>query len=107
MPNSFATPSKVFSKSAIPRFCHPIYHVYLHASDYDTIQVPCMTALAAEARAALIERMDELNRAAKPSGIARTLGFDSGKHIEYKILDPDWTIEFHPDAEDRLEPRRY
>ena len=46
--------------------------------------------------------MDELNRASKPSGIARTLGFDSGKHIEYKILDPDWTIEFHPDAEDRL-----
>ena len=51
--------------------------------------------------------MDELNRAAKPSGIARTLGFDSGKHVEYKILDPDWTIEFHPDAEDRLEPRGY
>ena len=39
-----------------------IYHVYLHPSDYDTIR-PVMTALAAEARAALIERMDELNRA--------------------------------------------
>ena len=78
-----------------------IYHVYLHASDYDTIR-PVMTALASEARAALIERMDELNRTSKPSGIARTLGFDSGRHVEYKILDPDWTIEFHPDAEDRL-----
>ena len=22
--------------------------------------------------------------------------------MEYKIVDPDWTIEFHPDAEDRL-----
>src|SRR5204863_969302 len=78
-----------------------IYHVYLHPSEYDTIR-PVITALAAEARTALIERLEELNRAAKPSGIARTLGFDSGKHLEYKIADPDWTIEFHPDAEDRL-----
>ena len=78
-----------------------IYNVYLHPSDYDTVR-PVMMALAAEARAALIERVDELNRASKPSGIARTLGFDSGKHVEYKILDADWTIEFHPDAEERL-----
>src|SRR5436190_20309031 len=78
-----------------------IYHVYLHPSEYDTIR-PVITALAAEARTALIERLEELNRAAKPSGIARTLGFDSGKHLAYKIADPDWTIEFHPDAEDRL-----
>jgi hypothetical protein len=78
-----------------------IYHVYLHPSDFDTIK-PVILALTAETRLALIERIDQLNRSAKPSTIARTLGFDSGKHIEYKILDPDWTIEFHPDAEDRL-----
>jgi hypothetical protein len=78
-----------------------IYHVYLHASDYDVIK-PVILALTAEARLALMERIDQLNRSAKPSSIARTLGFDSGKHIEYKILDPDWTIEFHSDAEDRL-----
>lgn len=78
-----------------------IYHVYLHPSDHDTIR-PVLPALISEARSALIERLDELNRANKPSGIARTLGFDSGKQIEFKILDPDWTIEFHPDAEDRL-----
>jgi hypothetical protein len=78
-----------------------IYHVYLHPFDYDIIK-PVILALTAEARLALIERVDQLNRSAKPSSIARTLGFDSGKHIEYKILDPDWTIEFHPDAEDRL-----
>jgi hypothetical protein len=78
-----------------------IYHVYLNPSDYDTIK-PVILALTAEARLALIERLDQLNRAAKPSSIARTLGFDSGKHIEYKILDPDWTIEFHPDIEERL-----
>jgi hypothetical protein len=78
-----------------------IYRIYLHPSDFDTIK-PVVNALTAESRTALIERVEELNRAAKPSSIARTLGFDSGKQIEYKILDPDWTIEFHPDAEDRL-----
>lgn len=79
-----------------------IYHVYLHPSDHDTIK-PVLTALAAETRAALIEHLDQLNREAKPSVIATKLGFDSGKHVEYKILDPDWTIEFHPDAEERLQ----
>jgi hypothetical protein len=78
-----------------------IYHVYLHPADFDAIK-PVLTALTAEARAALIERVDEINRSSKPSSIARALGFDSEKQIEYKILDPDWTIEFHPDAEDRL-----
>ena len=78
-----------------------IYHVYLHPSDYDTIN-PVLTALAGGARAALIERIDQLNRETKPYALARTLGFDSGKHVEYKILDPDWTVEFHPDAEDHL-----
>lgn len=78
-----------------------IYHVYLHPADYDTVR-PVIHALGAEARSALIERLDELNRVSRPSSIARTLGFDSGKQIEYKIADPDWTIEFHPDAEERL-----
>ena len=78
-----------------------IYHVYLYPSDYDIVK-PVILTLTAEARLALMERIDQLNSSAKPSSIARTLGFDSGKHIEYKILDPDWTIEFHPDAEDRL-----
>ena len=78
-----------------------IYHVYLHPSDYDTIR-PVLTALAAETRAALIERIEQLNRETKPNAIARKLGFDSGKHVEYKILDPDWTVEFHPDTEDKL-----
>lgn len=78
-----------------------IYHIYLHPSDYDTIK-PVLTALAAETRAALIERIEQLNRETKGSSIARTLGFESGKRVEYKILDPDWTVEFHPDAEDKL-----
>jgi hypothetical protein len=78
-----------------------IYHVYLHPADYDMIR-PVVPAVTAEARSALIDRLEELTAASEPSAIARTLGFDSGKRTEYKILDPDWTIEFHPDAEDRL-----
>ena len=80
-----------------------IYHVYLHPSDYDLIR-PAIPAVTAEARAALIDRLEELTAASKPSALARTLGFDSGKLVEYKILDPDWSIDFHPDAEDKLAP---
>jgi FHA domain len=79
-----------------------IYHIYLHPSDFDTIQ-PVVAALIAEARQALMERLDELNRNSKPSALARKLGFHSGKHVEFKTADPDWTIEFHPDTEERLE----
>jgi hypothetical protein len=80
-----------------------IYHVYLHPSDHDLIR-PITAALTAEARSALIDHLSDLTAASKPSTLARTFGFDSGKQIEYKILDPDWTIEFHPDAEDKLVP---
>ena len=48
-----------------------IYHVYLHPSDYDTVK-PVLTALAAEARAALIQRLEQLNRETKPGAIVRT-----------------------------------
>jgi hypothetical protein len=78
-----------------------IYHVYFHPADYELIR-PVIPALTAEARAALIERADELNRKARPSSVVKMLGLDSGKSLEYKILDPDWTIEFHPDAEEKL-----
>jgi hypothetical protein len=78
-----------------------IYHVYLHPSDHDLIR-PVIPAVTAEARAALIDRLEELSAASKPSALARKLGFDSRKEQEYKIVDPDWTIEFHSDAEDKL-----
>lgn len=78
-----------------------IYHVYLHPADYDVIR-PVIPALTAEARAALIERVDELTQKARPSAVAKMLGFDGPNTVTYKILDPDWTIEFHPDTEDKL-----
>jgi hypothetical protein len=80
-----------------------VYHVYLNAADYDTIR-PVIPALTAEARSALIEKLDELNRRSRPLAITRALGFENAKAVEYKILDSDWTIEFHPDAEEKLAP---
>lgn len=78
-----------------------IYHVYLHPADYDVVR-PVIPALTSETRAALIERVDELARRTKPSAMAKMFGFDSSNTVTYRILDPDWTIEFHPDAEDKL-----
>jgi hypothetical protein len=97
--NSEAGQFKIRQTALLPS----VYHVYLNTADYDTIR-PVIPAVTAEARAALIEKLEELNRRSKPSAITRALGFDSAKPIEYKILDPDWTIEFHPDAEDKLAP---
>jgi FHA domain len=79
-----------------------IYHVYLHPADYDAIR-PVTRALTGEARSALIERLEQLSNSSRPSKLARTLGFDSDRQMEYKILDPDWTIDFHPDVEGKLE----
>ncbi|MEJ7607016.1 MAG: FHA domain-containing protein [Bryobacteraceae bacterium] len=47
--------------------------------------------------------MDELTRAGRPSPLVQKLGFGSDKQAEYKILDPDWTIDFHSDAEEKLQ----
>jgi hypothetical protein len=79
-----------------------IYNVYLHAADYDLIR-PVIPALTKEARAALIERVDELMQQSRPSAVAKMLGLDGSNSITYKILDSDWTVEFHPDAEGKLE----
>jgi hypothetical protein len=78
-----------------------IYHVYLHPADYEVIR-PVIPALTAEARSALIERVEELTEKSRPSAISKMLGLDSTNTVIYKILDPDWTVEFHPDAEDKL-----
>lgn len=79
-----------------------VYHVYLHPADYDELR-PVEAVLRSEARSALRERLEQANARGKPSPIVRALGFDNAKPVEYKILDPDWTIEFHPDVEGRLE----
>lgn len=77
-----------------------LFYVYLHPADYEVI-LPVLKPLTAEAKAALAEKLDEANRKATPGAVARLLG--SEKKIEYRIADADWSIEFFPDSEDKLE----
>lgn len=78
-----------------------IYNVYLHPEDYQQIR-PIAAFLRNEAKQALQEHLDSRNRTGLPSGIARVVGLAGGRQPEYRILEKDWTIEFHPDVEDRL-----
>jgi len=78
-----------------------IFHVYLHPGDYNEVR-PVLAVLTAETRSALIERVDQLNKQARPSAVAKLLGFDNAQKSEFRIIDPDWTIEFYPDLEDKL-----
>lgn len=78
-----------------------IFHIYLHPGDLDLIR-PVIPALQAEARSALMERVAELNRRSQPPKIVKFLGFDKEDASRFRILDPDYTIEFYPDAEDTL-----
>jgi hypothetical protein len=101
--------SEILRNSAASRFAlrrsvllPSIFYVYLHPADFDYIR-PVLKALTAEARVALAEQMTELNRKAKPSGVARMLGLEGKGPVEYKIADSDWTVQFFADAEDRLE----
>jgi hypothetical protein len=81
-----------------------IYQVYLNQADYDLIR-PVFNALRDEARAALKEQLDELNRRSKPGKLVKMLGFESTESAaEYRILDKDFSIEFFPDVEGTLAP---
>lgn len=75
-----------------------VFRVYLHPDDYEPIRgaVPFLTQ---EVRRVLNERLAEWN--AKPGLLERLAG--AGHRTEYKILAEDWTVEFFPDAEARLE----
>jgi len=79
-----------------------VFNVYLHASDYDQLH-PIEDFVRGEAKEALNDHLAKLN---KGSGlaIARWLGIGAGQQLEFKKLEPDWTLEFHPDAEERLRP---
>ena len=76
-----------------------VFNVYLHPADYDLIR-PVLKPLTAEAKAALAERLDELNQKAAPGALSKLLGND--RKIEYRIADPDWSVAFFPDSEDKL-----
>jgi hypothetical protein len=62
---------------------------------------PVLGILTQEAKRALREALDGLNRPAT-SLLSRALGMEPERRMEYKILDADWSVEFYPDSEDRL-----
>jgi hypothetical protein len=78
-----------------------IFNVYLHPRDYELIQ-PVAELIREEAVRALQEHLSSLNkpRAARPFG-KRSAG---EPRPEYKILEKQWTIQFHSDQEERLRP---
>jgi hypothetical protein len=75
-----------------------VFRVYLHPGDYEPIR-GAVPFLSAEIRQVLGERLKQWN--ARPSLIARLSG--TGGRTTFKILAEDWTVEFYPDAEGKLQ----
>jgi hypothetical protein len=75
-----------------------VFRVYLNVEDYEPIR-GALPFLAGEVRRSLAERLQSWN--AGPGLMERLAG--AGRRTEYKILAEDWTVEFLPDSEGRLE----
>ena len=75
-----------------------VYRIYLHPDDYEPIR-GALPYLTAEIRLALADHLKQWN--ARPGLIARLAG--NSRRSMFKILADDWTVEFYPDAEGKLE----
>ena len=80
------------------------FNIYLHQQDFDLIH-PVAQVVRQEAKQALTEHLERLNKVRPQSGLVRRLGLANppGKP-EYKILEKDWSVEFHRAEEDRIGP---
>jgi hypothetical protein len=80
------------------------FNVYLQQRDFGLI-APVADVVRQEAKQALNEYLDRLNKVRRPPKLIRRLGLAEPKMgPKYKILEPDWSIEFHEGEEDRLRP---
>jgi hypothetical protein len=80
------------------------FNVYLHQQDFDLIH-PIAQVVRREAKQALTEHLDRLNKVRSKSRFVKKLGLvHSHSKPEYQILEKDWSVEFHPGEEDRLSP---
>src|SRR4051812_22039661 len=80
------------------------FNVYLHEQDFDLIH-PVAQVVRREAKQALTEHLDRLNKARPQPRLMKRLGLaNSSTKPEYKILERDWSVEFHRSEEDRLRP---
>jgi len=78
-----------------------VFNVYLHHDDYEQIR-PVAEFVRTEAKQALSDHLAALNKASGPAAIVKWFGVGGDRQMEYKILEEDWTVEFHPDDEERL-----
>jgi FHA domain len=80
------------------------FNVYFHEHDFDLIH-PITQVIRREAKQALTEHLDRLNKARPQPRFMKKLGLASSPtKPEYKILEKDWSVEFHRGEEDRLRP---
>jgi len=80
------------------------FNVYLHEQDFDLIH-PIAQVVRREAKQALTEHLDRLNKTRPQPGFMKKLGLaNSAAKPEYKILEKEWSVEFHRGEEDRLRP---
>ena len=80
------------------------FNVYLHEQDFDLIH-PIAEVVRREAKRALTEYLDGLNKARPHPAFLKRLGLaNSPRKPEYKILERDWSVEFHRGEEDRFRP---
>jgi hypothetical protein len=77
------------------------YNVHLSQYDYDALR-PVFAILADEGKRALTEALAKLNQPS-PSLLGRALGMEPERRMEYKTLEKDWSIDFYPDSEGRLD----
>jgi hypothetical protein len=78
-----------------------VFNVYLHSGDYEQIR-PIAEFVRNEAKQALSEHVDSLNKGSGLPSLVKWLGFEKERPVQFKTLDSHWTIEFHRDEEDRL-----
>src|SRR3954466_1993356 len=71
------------------------FNVYLHEQDFDLIH-PVAQVVRREAKQALTEHLDRLNKVRQQPRLMKRLGLaNSPTKAEYKILEKDWFVEFH------------
>src|SRR5690242_7049819 len=76
------------------------FNVYLHEQDFALIH-PIAQVVRREAKQALTEHLDSLNQVRPQPRLMKRLGLaKSPDKAEYKILEKDWSVEFHRWEED-------
>lgn len=80
------------------------FNVYLQQRDFELI-APVADVVRREAKQALNEYLERLNNVQSQGKLVRRLGLSKpSEKPKYKMLESDWSIEFHPGEDDRLGP---